>query len=140
MALTATLAVNPQGAAPGQVCTATLTVTNGGGSAVGVVSVRPYLASFNSPVDQNVPANFSAVTPAPGGSISAGGNLAYIFRFVLLASAQAELAVGAEVQGDDGTTIRATQQSFVVGGTSVVPLVGKFQFNLFEDSGLLAAL
>ena len=140
MALTATLAVLPQGEQPGRQCVATLTVTNGGGSAVGVVSVRPYIASFGSAQDQNVPANIGMVTPPPPNNLGAGDVLQFSFPFVVLASAQVELAIGAEIQGSDGSIIRATQAPFMVLNTNVVPLVGKLQFNLFENSGLTAAL
>ena len=90
MALTATLAVLPQGEQPGRQCVATLTVTNGGGSAVGVVSVRPYIASFGSAQDQNVPANIGMVTPPPPNNLGAGDVLQFSFPFVVLASAQVD--------------------------------------------------
>jgi hypothetical protein len=105
MAMTATVELTPAGGVLNTHFRAVLSVTNGGASTVGVVSVRPFMCSYSSARDCNVPC--AQEQPKGGKTVPAGDVARFAWDNIIYQSAQNSLLVGAEVVCTDGSTVVA---------------------------------
>lgn len=117
MAMSATIALSSATAKINQVITATLTISNSGGSPVNVTSIQPVLKLTGAPSNDFPAANAGVASLGPGENVTvpAGGTLVMPFGAVFFASSgSTTYDVGAVCQSNDGSIFSPTAATVTI--------------------------
>ena len=120
MAMTATISASPTTALVNQPVALTVTVSNSGGSALNVTSLRGYALPTGGSQPGRVSANFGKAPLGPGETVSvaASGSQTFLMYVVFFAPSVTTFDVGCYCQASDGSQFEPTVCTVTV---NVVP-------------------
>lgn len=119
MALTAVVTLPLSTVQVEQKCNAVVTVSNSGGSPVGITDMLPTARETGDPVSEDASSvAISRITPGINNMVPAGGSAVFNFGFNVHGPFATTYAIGAQLQASDGQQVTATTATLTV--TAVV--------------------